>query len=1130
MVFVIFVSNNRYNRYLKGVNLIRPGGLLRTRHKFTKISTSTRQEAPTAAAKHVSCQGVILVTGYLLEYQCSAPENLQKWLDFVRSLVNDENWVNSNSSTVCSLHFEEGSRSVGSKSRLVHNAFPTYCVKSNPNPESMNMELSVQTPPHIRERKFVSDHLMVCCPNCHYQFDGYHHEVRNNLPSPSTSLASKSTLTYKRKSEPPTSPPSTPKRQVRSKVARELFTSAIPQQTKIYSKPASPHTIATIKKEHSYSKSPTKPILKLDRMLPIFRKLQKKKSSMIVNMKKSKERETLKDKIASLKSISYEQKEILYQQIPGLLGTLVRNEGVASKAKSKHGIRYSDDLKKFAVTLQFYSSRAYNFLRNYITLPSPRSIRAWMESHDCGPGINLEVIRRLQEARLVDTTGSLTDVNVMVDEMAIKKQLIWNKNKHEFVGHVDFGCGPTEGDSPLANSALVCLVVGLKGGWKCPVGYVFTNKIDSQQQKSFSNAVFHSLHGAGFKVHSLISDGCSSNVAMFRSYGVIESPMNPDGIDGPIRYDDVKTQFPNPADPENSISAVYDIVHVMKLWRGLVAECEGVSWSKGTISFEHVENLQLLQEKEGIIAANKITTTHIQYQQKKMKVDLAVQVISRSVADAIRFCRVDLKIPEFRNSKPTEDLFIMLDKTFDILNSRNLGQRGQKSVIRGTNLIERREFLQHVAKEVLSMVYMELNKNRTTGEIVKTKKWLCRSVRKRTGLGLVVSIKSIISACETLLQREDQPFLFVITYRFCQDHIELVFNKIRGRMGGSNNPTALDFIYIMRRMWHQNQLKSTGTGNCLVLTDENEVPGGLLPLARKKKNLFKPGDDLDEEDIQVPFNTTVDIRKGSPFYSNCLSYIAGVVAKKLQERIKCELCRAALLSSKDDRLEQDVSKLIERKTRGGLLFPSQSVYRIVQLADNVFWNLHKQTSGQFALPLMDLKVAISVARALVGRQIFPTLNNHAIVIDKITLESHSTALVKAVVEMFLRIRFYFYVLICNPTYLQIFWQAPNVRTQAPNATEAPRQAPNRGMRHQVWTQAPNRGMRRVAQYLPMLSHSSQHQERNPFSFPSSTHSEIYVNGFGMGLNGTAYSLNIRNKGTNDASESDFTNISHPALG
>jgi len=39
---------------------------------------------------------------------------------------------------------------------------------------------------------------------------------------------------------------------------------------------------------------------------------------------------------------------------------------------------YSDDQKQFAATLFFYSPKAYNYLREKLTLPHPVTIRRWL--------------------------------------------------------------------------------------------------------------------------------------------------------------------------------------------------------------------------------------------------------------------------------------------------------------------------------------------------------------------------------------------------------------------------------------------------------------------------------------------------------------------------------------------------------------------------------------------------------------------------------------------------------------------------------------------------------------------------------------------------------------------------------
>ena len=54
-----------------------------------------------------------------------------------------------------------------------------------------------------------------------------------------------------------------------------------------------------------------------------------------------------------------------------------------------------------------------------------------------------------------------------------------------------------------------------------------------------------------------------------------------------------------------------------------------------------------------------------------MKVRLAVQTISNSVADAIDYCRDILKLPQFVGSEATTQFIRVFDKSFDILNSRS---------------------------------------------------------------------------------------------------------------------------------------------------------------------------------------------------------------------------------------------------------------------------------------------------------------------------------------------------------------------------------------------------------------------------------------------------------------------------
>ena len=57
--------------------------------------------------------------------------------------------------------------------------------------------------------------------------------------------------------------------------------------------------------------------------------------------------------------------------------------------------------------------------------------------------------------------------------------------------------------------------------------------------------------------------------------------------------------------------------------------------------------LQKIQESEGLHLANKLKLKHIRWKQQKMKVNLAAQALSSSVADAIQYSSSQLNLPQF---------------------------------------------------------------------------------------------------------------------------------------------------------------------------------------------------------------------------------------------------------------------------------------------------------------------------------------------------------------------------------------------------------------------------------------------------------------------------------------------------
>lgn len=80
------------------------------------------------------------------------------------------------------------------------------------------------------------------------------------------------------------------------------------------------------------------------------------------------------------------------------------------------------------------------------------------------------------------------------------------------------------------------------------------------------------------------------------------------------------------------------------------------------------------QELEGLHLANKLSKRHINYaKENKMRVKLAVQVLSESVSSALSLLSdIDL---EFKDAGATAQFCQIFNDAFDILNCRNLLSR-----------------------------------------------------------------------------------------------------------------------------------------------------------------------------------------------------------------------------------------------------------------------------------------------------------------------------------------------------------------------------------------------------------------------------------------------------------------------
>ena len=615
--------------------------------------------------------------------------------------------------------------------------------------------------------------------------------------------------------------------------------------------------------------------------------------------------------------IKTEEASLLHNNFDGLQLSMFRNT-LQNAQRLKQGKRYTETVKEFAITLYFYSPRAYNFVRGLLSLPHPSMIRKWSASIDCEPGFISEAFHSL--AKIIESSPEKKDCALMLDGMAIRKQVIYDPKKDQYVGFINYGGAVVEPSEELASEALAFLLVGLRGHWKCPIGYFLINKMSANVQKQLVRIALTKAAEAGLRVHCVTCDGTTTNISMFEGLGCSFCGT----------YDTMKTTFKHPTE-QYDVSAILDPCHMLKLARNSLADLSCFLAPDGSrIEWKYFKNLHDLQENQGLKLAKKLGSSHLNYQKNKMKVSLAAQTLSSSVADAFEFLRDGLRMEQFASCAPTVKFVRLVDRLFDILNSRNPVARGFKQPLRLATQERWTAVLKSTAEYLLAL-------KASNGQLLRLHR------RKTFVLGFVMTIKSTIVLANSLLQCPLNPFKFLLTYKFSQDHIELLFSCIRSKGGWNNNPNVLQFKYALRSMLLRNKITASNSANRQIFEQNAVIPvfsGDSFETSPTVANL-EVESELESENIL----RQLDTMQHTLYIDNILYYISGFIVAKLIKKINCQSCKESLLGdvARSDHTYcpgydevHGPAVFTSFVNNGGLTIPSPSVFKVVACAEKVF--------------------------------------------------------------------------------------------------------------------------------------------------------------------------------------------------
>ena len=499
----------------------------------------------------------------------------------------------------------------------------------------------------------------------------------------------------------------------------------------------------------------------------------------------------------------------------------------------------------------------------------------------------------------------------------------------------------------------------------------------------------------GLIVKAIVSDGLSANMKAAKLLGCDLNHRTP------------RTYFqhPHPKHKEQKIYFICDAAHMLKLMRNLLDERKCLLRrlpSNGTviISWKYIEKLHELQSNESLYLANKLSGRHVNYSNVKMKVNIAAQTLSSSVAQAIAFLRDEMRHPEFAGSEATCHFIMIIDRLFDILNSKNPYAKGFKGALSEITKLTWKPSLLDSCQYLSSLCESD-------GTSIFDGK------KSQGPLGFIVTATSVLQLADELLKEHN--FQYFLTYKLSQDHLEVFFSKIRRRGGWNNNPNTEQFCAAYRAIIMNDSISVSSTGNSSNLDGTREIQVNLHSISQKASSTST----LDDLNADFAFVNVVDqmnsffLNNDYEWKLNCLTYTGGFIVRRLWKQIKCTLCRDALLADKEKKTypDQRLILFLQRKNNGGLLIPSVSVVRCLVIAEEAFRMLMPSPTLVMELPsekFIDLRLQTLVLSRLMNERdsIFPDLRAHVFDHEISYEDDHISLLIRRVVSYYLRMKLY----------------------------------------------------------------------------------------------------------------------------
>lgn len=576
---------------------------------------------------------------------------------------------------------------------------------------------------------------------------------------------------------------------------------------------------------------------------------------------------------------------------------LIRNQ-LLLLDKTPKGSRYSNELKQFALIIYLLGPKAYSKLGKVIRLPSPSTLKRITQHWQIYPGFN-EFVFKILELRVPLMSEKSKDCIICIDEMSIKSNLFYNISTDHIVGFAELH---NKRSTDIATSALVIMVRGISYSWKQPVSYFFTK--NSTNVEDLTEIIFEAvrkLKSIGLNILAITSDQGPNFLKLVKSNLKLT-------VEKPYFFVD-----------NTPIFYLFDVPHLLKSTRNNFFSYD-FKLDDGVTKKCYLDAMYNLDKTKQFRLAPKLTDDHLNPNAfKKMRVKLASQVLSHSVAVAMHTYIDFGKIPE--EARTTANFISTMNKLFDILNSSTLESY---QAFMGT--AKQIQFLNKMDDMFSSLKVIQRRKDKNNEEkekdVTNTLKFI---------YGWRLTISSILKLWE-VLQKKNYKFLF--TRNLNQDCLENYFGQIRNACGNARNPTPIQFARAFKKLFALRYCDEKEGSNCL--EDANDILVTITPDLLKKTEFLNYKTTEKSRVLNIETN---DYQNLLTEEGNALVYVGGYFLRKCLFKHTCATCTDFCNSQTSDQSTIFCEKKAYDGNQGrfgGLTVPPKNFTEFMLSMENTF--------------------------------------------------------------------------------------------------------------------------------------------------------------------------------------------------